>query len=131
MATRRRTSNAARVTMDHADMRATVARAPNVLDLHMRVLPRHMQSVSRWLDAGRHMGLCDAESYGVDAERPGRGEYVLVWVRENANPAYMIAPEGMHWTVKDCIRDQMLARVRSFEAALQLIRPVLPPAAEA
>ena len=82
-----------------------------------------METASRWLEAGRTMGLCDAASYGPDDE--GR-EYVLVWVRENADPAYMISPDGRSWTVRDCVRDQPLARVASFEDALRFIRPVLP-----
>jgi hypothetical protein len=104
-------------------------RAANVLDLRMRVLPRHLEMVARWLEAGRVMGLCDAAPFRPDPERPGCPEYVLVWVRESADPAYMISAEGMHWTVTDSVRDQLLVRVRSFEEALHFIRPVLKPAA--
>jgi hypothetical protein len=100
-------------------------RPANVIDLKMRVLDRHMETLTRWLDAGRAMGLCDAASYGPDKTEGAGTDYVLIWVRENPNPAYMVAPEGMHWTITDCIRSQMLARVRSFEEALTLIRPVL------
>jgi hypothetical protein len=100
-------------------------RPANVIDLKMRVLDRHMETLTRWLDAGRTMGLCDAASYGPETKGGAGTDYVLIWVRENANPAYMVAPEGMHWTITDCIRNQMLARVRTFEEALTLIRPVL------
>ena len=96
----------------------------NVVMLHQRVLAEHRVLLSRWLDAGRRMGLCDAS---VCRPAPGQSEpdYVLVWVRENPDPAYMIAPDGMRWRVTDCIRDAMLARHPSFEAALHSIRPVL------
>jgi hypothetical protein len=102
------------------------ARAANVIDLRMRVLPRHLQILTRWLDAGRTMGLCDAAPYRPEAADTGSSDYVLIWVRENADPAYKVAPEGMHWTITDTIRNEMLARVGSFEEALTIIRPVLP-----
>ena len=98
--------------------------APNIVVLRQRLLPHHREVLSRWLEAGRCMGLCDASAC---LPRPGRIEpdYVLVWVRENPDPAYMIAPEGMYWRVTDCIRSETLARHASFEAALHHIRPVL------
>lgn len=105
--------------------------AANVVPLHMRLVPRHMTVLHRWLEAGRPMGLCDACAYLPEAEG-GRGagwsaEYVLVWVRENASPAYRVSPDGVAWTVTDCIQNRMLARLRSFEEALNFIRPVLQP----
>ena len=104
-------------------------RAANVIEFHMRVLPRHVAILTRWLQAGRTMGLCDASAF-----QSGRGDlgsvepntdYVLIWVRENADPAYMVTPAGSHWTVSDCVRQQVLGRLRSFEEALNFIRPVL------
>lgn len=97
---------------------------PNVIPLRQRLLPHHRAVLSRWLEAGRCMGLCDAS---VSVAGPGRAEpdYVLVWVRENPDPAYMITPEGMNWCVTDCIRSSILARHTSFDAALHCIRPVL------
>ena len=98
--------------------------APNVVVLRQRLMPHHRAVLSRWLEAGRCMGLCDAEAY-----QPGPGriepDYVLVWVRENPDPAYKIAPEGMYWRVSDCIRGESLACHGTFEAALHSIRPVL------
>lgn len=77
------------------------------------------------------MGLCDASAFlpnrlGLVASQTGRTDYVLVWVRENIDPAYMILPEGATWLVVDAVREQHLARVRTFAAALNFIRPVLP-----
>jgi hypothetical protein len=94
-------------------------------------MPRHKALLARWLDAGRRMGLCDASAFHSVGEE-ATGDYVLVWVRENPDPAYMVAPEAMHWMVTDCIRKQALARLPSFAEALQFIRPVLPkePVAE-
>ncbi len=97
---------------------------PNVVMLRQRLLPHHRAVLARWLEAGRCMGLCDAS---VCVARPGQvdPDYVLVWVRENPDPAYMITPEGMDWRVSDCIRNSVLAHHTSFEAALHCIRPVL------
>ncbi len=103
----------------------------NVFLLHQRIMPRHTALLARWLDAGRRMGLCDASAFlpnriGTVALQPGQTDYVLVWVRENIDPAYMILPEGATWLVVDAVREQHLARVGTFAAALNFIRPVLP-----
>jgi hypothetical protein len=102
----------------------------NVVPFRLSVLPRHLALLEKWLSAGRCMGLCDASLY-----QPGEGgpksPYVLVWVRENADPAYMVTPEGTRWVVTDYLRQRMLARVRTFDEALHLIRPVLPMTAAA
>ncbi len=104
----------------------------NVIMLHQRFMPRHAELLARWLEAGRRMGLCDASTFAPD---PIEGEpadilppkdYVLVWVRENIDPAYMVIPDRADWVVVDAVRQQNLARVSSFAAALQFIRPVLP-----
>lgn len=104
--------------------------AENVIAFRQRILPRHSAVLARWVDAGLRMGLCDASAFF-----PGPGEpqqdYVLVWVRENADPAYMIAPDGNGWLVTDALRQQPLATLSSFEAALNFIRPVLPLVAAA
>ncbi len=75
------------------------------------------------------MGLCEASAFVPD--RPGplegpREDYVLIWVRENIDPAYMVLPDGAGWLVVDAVRQQTLARTRTFAAALHFIRPVLP-----
>lgn len=99
----------------------------NVVPLHQRIMPRHTALLARWLEAGRRMGLCDASAFQPDRPADGpRHDYVLVWVRENIDPAYMIVPEGAQWTVVDAVRQQDLARLPSFAAALNFIRPVLP-----
>lgn len=97
---------------------------PNVVVLRQRLLAHHRAVLSRWLEAGRRMGLCDAS---VCQAGPGQcnPDYVVVWVRENPNPAYTITSEGMCWCVTDCIHGRVLARHASFEAALNFIRPVL------
>lgn len=76
------------------------------------------------------MGLCDAS---VSLATPGESDtdYVMIWVRENPDPAYMVSPEGMDWLVTDSLRQRVLARQDSFEAALQFIRPVLSSSAAA
>ncbi len=96
----------------------------NVVVLHQRVTSHHEEVLSHWLKAGRCMGLCDACTCRATAGRHDP-DYVLVWVRENPNPAYMITSEGMRWRITDCIRGEVLATHESFEAALDHIRPVL------
>jgi len=99
----------------------------NVVSLRLRLLPRHREYLARWLQAGASMGLCDADvSPRTPTDSPVMLEHVLVWVRENADPAYMIRPEGMRWLVIDHVRDHKLGSFPSFEAALYCIRPVLP-----
>ncbi|MBB2200351.1 hypothetical protein HLH28_01925 [Gluconacetobacter tumulisoli] len=95
----------------------------NVIPLRLSFLPRHREYLMRWLDAGTCMGLCDVDV----AARSDDGviEHVLVWVRENADPAYLVRPEGMNWVLVDHLRDYRLGTFKSFEAALYAIRPVL------
>ncbi|WP_459986939.1 hypothetical protein [Komagataeibacter kakiaceti] len=96
-----------------------------VVSLRQGFLPRHREYLMRWLQAGACMGLCDADITSHNEHDEPDIEHVLVWVRENANPAYMIRPEGMGWILIDQIRNHPLASYRSFEAALHAIRPVL------
>jgi hypothetical protein len=98
----------------------------NVIRLALRVTPGDIRLLERWVSAGGPMGLCDAMAYPPSGDGP-RTDHVLVWVRENPNPAYMVTPDGFAWCVTDCVRNEVLARLRSFEAALNFIRPVLPP----
>lgn len=106
--------------MDFADI-ATA----NVVVLHPRITPRHTALLARWLEAGRRMGLCDASAFFPDRTDRQR-DYVLVWVRENPDPAYIVQWEGGGWVVTDAVRERDLARLPSFAAALHFIRPVLP-----
>ena len=102
----------------------------NVVPFRLSVLPRHLALLEKWLALGRCMGLCDASLYQPSEVGP-KSPYVLVWVRENADPAYMVAPEGTRWVVTDHLRQRMLARLRTFDEALNFIRPVLPMTAAA
>ena len=70
------------------------------------------------------MGLCDA-SVVLATRGESTTDYVLVWVRENPDPAYMITPVGMEWQITDTLYHRVLSFQSSFEAALQFIRPVL------
>lgn len=107
----------------------------NVIPIRQRIMPRHAEVLARWLEAGRRMGLCDASAFspervGFGSEGP-RQDYVLVWVRENIDPAYMVMAEGLQWVVVDAVRQLTMARLPTFEAALDFIRPVLPAEAAA
>ena len=104
-------------------LKATTFSTDNVVSLRANFLPRHREYLMRWLDAGTCMGLCDVDV----SPRSGNGpiEHVLVWVRENADPAYLLRPEGMNWVLIDNLRDNRLGSFKTFEAALYAIPPVL------
>lgn len=99
--------------------------ADNVVPFRANISDRQQLYLRRWLTAGRCMGLHD----GYVCTGSGRGEpsgsYIAVWVRENADPAYTVAPEGSFWRVRDSIRNATLGSFRTLEAALHFIRPVL------
>ncbi|GBR13221.1 MULTISPECIES: hypothetical protein [Asaia] len=105
----------------------TPAPLSNVIPLRFNVLPRHREYLSQWLQAGLAMGLCDAD---IETECfEGRDEavaHILIWVRENADPAYMIKPRGLRWVLIDHIREHELGVYASLELALHTVRPVLP-----
>ncbi|NVN10034.1 MULTISPECIES: hypothetical protein [Nguyenibacter] len=96
----------------------------NVVPLRASFLPRHREYLMRWLEAGSCMGLCDIDV--SSRSENGAIEHVLIWVRENADPAYLLRPEGMKWVLIDNLRDHRLGAYQRFEAALYAIRPVLP-----
>jgi hypothetical protein len=95
-----------------------------VITLHPRITQKHTALLARWLSAGQKMGLCDAHAYSPKRNERGR-DHVLVWVRENPDPAYMIQAEGQVWVITDLVRKQVLVSKPSFAAALYFIRPVL------
>lgn len=99
----------------------------NVVPLHQRILPRHVDTLNHWMEAGHRMGLSDSAVSRMDRSTHDYSvsEYILVWVRENIDPAYVIRPEGLWWVVTDAIRDAEISRTRDFAAALNVIRPVL------
>ena len=99
---------------------------PNVVLLRQRIMPSHTALLARWVEAGRCMGICDASMFAPHTDAADAVNYVLVWVRENIDPAYMIVPEGRQWMVVDAVRQHNLTRLRSFAEALNFIRPVLP-----
>ncbi|GBR05728.1 hypothetical protein [Acetobacter oeni] len=98
----------------------------NVVPFRQGVLPRHREYLARWLNAGLCMGLCDADIFIDDDAGYCGAEQILVWVRESADPAYIIRPAGSRWMVVDAIRGHLLSKQDSFELALNFIRPVLP-----
>ena len=89
-----------------------------VVPLRLHVLQRHRDYLQAWVTAGARMGLCDADvGAGRDAE-------IFIWVRENADPAYVIRAQGLSWAVFDHLRDRRMGVFRDFEAALFSIRPI-------
>ncbi|QDH17651.1 hypothetical protein [Swingsia samuiensis] len=117
----------AQATLPH-DVSRTHAAGLNIIPLRQSVLPRHREYLSRWLEAGTRMGLFDAEIVETDksVDHSKAIDYVLVWVRENPDPAYLLRPQGMRWILVDQLRDNELGSYASFEHALHTIRPVLP-----
>lgn len=91
-----------------------------VVPLRLAVLPRHRRYLDGWVRAGARMGLCDADVGG------DRVAEVFVWVRENADPAYVVRADGMKWVVLDHLRARRLGAFLKFEDALACIRPVTP-----
>ena len=89
-----------------------------VVPLRLHVLPRHRAYLTAWVAAGARMGLCDAD-VGT-----GRNSEIFIWVRENADPAYVIRASGLSWMVFDHLRDRKLGAFRDFEAALFCMRPI-------
>lgn len=101
--------------------------ACQILPFQLEILPHHRDYLSRWLEAGLPMGLCDADVFSSTEKRAGSSsEYVVVWVRETADPAYKIFSLGNKWIVVDAIRENSLGQFSSFADALLMIRPVLP-----
>ncbi len=102
----------------------------NVVVLRPRITARHQAYLMKWLKAGQQMGLLDVAVASQQRLETGEDtDHVLVWVRENADPAYRLKSDGMHWVVMDELRETPLKRCRNFEEALEFIRPVLrtPP----
>lgn len=98
----------------------------NVIALCAHLTDSHVQYLARWLKAGQRMGLCDADIVKVTgAPKVGAQRQVVIWVRESADPAYLIGPIGLRWIVTDAIRDNIIGEYKSFESALAAIRPVI------
>jgi hypothetical protein len=104
----------------------TAPPASNVICFRYRITDRHRAYLMSWLQAGQRMGLHDADiAPPVPLDPKQNAGYVLIWVRENPDPAYRVVPEGRTWTVIDELRSHPLGRFRSFAAALDFIRPAL------
>lgn len=97
-------------------------RADNVIPLRQKILPHHKNYLAQWLEAGLPMGLLDALVESVSPHK----EQITIWVRENAEPAYIICPSGGHWVLKDHLHEHELGRFASLDKALNKVRPVLP-----
>lgn len=100
----------------------------NVISLRQRILTRHKKYLMRWLKAGESMGLLDAavDTLSYSDISYETTEQVLIWVRENSEPAYIVRPEGRCWVLIDHLQDREIGRYINFAIALRTIRPVLP-----
>lgn len=98
-----------------------------IIPFQMEILSRHREYLSRWVEAGLPMGVCDADVFGSSDREPGHSsEYIVIWVRETADPAYKIFSRGNKWILVDAIREHQLGQFASFADALNMVRPVLP-----
>lgn len=101
----------------------------NVIEFRQKILKRHRAYLRRWLEAGQPMGLLAGQIEPPALPQiSGASEQIVVWVRENSAPAYLIYPKGCFWIAFDALQEHELGRFRSLPAALNAIRPVLPPA---
>ncbi len=105
------------------------SRPSNVLQFRLRLNEGHEAQLRRWLKAGTRMGLHDAQVAHRTPDGKSHDGYVLIWVRENPDPAYRVIPDGIRWAVVDHIRNYTLGRFATFNAALAFIRPFAPPRA--
>ena len=100
--------------------------AASVICFHYRITERHRAYLMSWLKAGQRMGLHDADiAPPVPLDPKQHAGYVLIWVRENPDPAYRVVPEGRTWVVIDELRNHRLGKFPSFTGALHFIRPAL------
>ncbi|MDF7674869.1 hypothetical protein PT277_05965 [Acetobacteraceae bacterium ESL0709] len=100
----------------------TRTRTDNVIPFRQKILLRHKAYLAKWLQAGHSMGLLDAL---VELPSP-LTEQITIWVRENAEPAYIVTPVGRHWVLTDNLNEYELGRFLSLREALNMIRPALP-----
>lgn len=64
-----------------------------IIPFQMEILSRHREYLSRWVEAGLPMGVCDADVFSASQRQPGlSSEYVVIWVRETPDPAYKVFP---------------------------------------
>ncbi len=111
--------------MQNSPRRQVSSQQATIFVFRPTITERHHAHLLRWLHAGRRMGLHDGQV--TVTSRPGEPRVLqaVIWVRENADPAYTVTPGRANWTVSDCVRNQRLGEFRTFEAALDFIRPVL------
>lgn len=97
-----------------------------VIPFRQKLLPRHRRYLAQWLAASERMGILDASIEAAPDQTDTTPSLVVVWVRENANPAYIISLNGPQWVLTDCLRENELGRYSDLSEALHTIRPVLP-----
>ncbi|MCQ0041173.1 MULTISPECIES: hypothetical protein [Acetobacteraceae] len=97
-----------------------------VVPFRQKLLSHHRHYLATWLIASEKMGILDASIESSPDQQTADPSLVVIWVRENADPAYLISLRGPYWVLTDCLRDNELGRYRTFSEALHTIRPVLP-----
>lgn len=102
------------------------SKAGVVIPFRQKLLPRHHRYLAQWLAASERMGILDASIEKNSEASTTESHLVVVWVRENADPAYIISLNGPQWVLTDCLRGNELGRYRDLSEALHTIRPVLP-----
>lgn len=97
-----------------------------VIPFRQKLLPRHRHYLAQWLAASERMGILDASIEASPEQTDTTPSLVVVWVRESADPAYIISINGPQWVLTDCLRNNELGRYTDLAEALHTIRPVLP-----
>lgn len=108
----------------HQSVSRVVISVADFVETRSCITDAHRAHLKRWLFAGRRMGLHDGQIFFGQVSGEPSGPYIAIWVRENADPAYVVKPEGRRWIVSDAIRNMPLGNFDRLEAALQFIRPV-------
>lgn len=114
---------------DHATVPSSSTRndrTGTVIPFRQKLLPRHHRYLAQWFAASERMGILDVAIENAPEPSAADSHLVVVWVRENANPAYVISLHGPQWVLTDCLRDNELGRYGDLSEALHTIRPVLP-----
>lgn len=99
-----------------------------IIPFRQKLLPHHRRYLAHWLTASQPMGILDAS---IESTQDSPSPLIVIWVRENADPAYLIRLDGHQWVLIDCLREHELGRYKNLNMALHTIRPVLPLPEEA
>ena len=100
--------------MQHSPHLLDAPRQAVVLAFRPTITDRQHAYLLRWLQAGRRMGLHDGQISITSNAGELRTLQAVIWVRENADPAYTVTPGRTGWTVVDLVRNHRLGEFPKF-----------------